>query len=154
MPKGIKGFKKDHKHSQATKDKISKALSKKVEFNCDMCGKLSHEPPSHYKKKKRHFCCMNCYSAFRKTKLPKEEQHAFGSGFSEEERERRRKCRSITNKAIQRNKLLREPCEVCGVVNSEAHHDDYTKPLSVRWLCFKHHREHHKIYENKELLTQ
>ena len=56
-------------------------------------------------------------------------------------------------KAIQRNKLLREPCEVCGVVNSEAHHDDYTKPLSVRWLCFKHHREHHKIYENKELLN-
>ena len=49
--------------------------------------------------------------------------------------------------------LLRQPCEVCGVVNSEAHLDDYDKPLSVRWLCFKHHREHHKkIYENKELL--
>lgn len=38
----------------------------------------------------------------------------------------------------------KQPCEVCGAEKSEAHHDDYTKPLSVRWLCRSHHRLHHE----------
>lgn len=45
----------------------------------------------------------------------------------------------------------RQPCEICGE-KAEAHHDDYNKPLEVRWLCFKHHREWHKTHENPELL--
>lgn len=139
-------------HSQETKNKISKALSRKIEFNCDMCGKLSSDKPSHYNRKKRHFCSRKCYSEFRKTKLPKEEQHRYGTGFSKEEQAKRRKCRSITNKAIQRQELIRQHCEICGAINTEAHHNDYNKPLDVRWLCFKHHRElHSKIYETPEL---
>ena len=102
---------------QETKDKISKALSKKIEFNCDMCGKISSESPSHYNKKKRHFCSMNCYSEFRKEKLPKEEQHRYGTGYSREEQNKRRKCRNITNKAIQAKRLIRSECEVCGSLN-------------------------------------
>ena len=143
------------KHSEETKLKISKALSKKIEFNCDMCGKLAYDKPSHYKRKKRHFCSMDCYSEFRKTKLPKEEQHRYGTGFSEGEQAKRRKCRNATNKAIQRKELIRKPCEDCGSLNSEAHHDDYDKPLDVRWLCFEHHRAFHKkIYENQDLLSE
>jgi len=46
--------------------------------------------------------------------------------------------------AIKRGDLVRQPCEKCGEAKSQAHHDDYSKPLSVRWLCVKHHREHHK----------
>ena len=65
------------KHSESTKEKISRDLSRKIEFNCDMCGKISHDSPSKYKRKKRHFCCMLCYSEFRKNKLPMEEQHAY-----------------------------------------------------------------------------
>lgn len=43
------------------------------------------------------------------------------------------------------NKLTRKPCEVCGAVNVHGHHDDYSKPLEVRWLCPRHHSEHHKL---------
>lgn len=45
--------------------------------------------------------------------------------------------------AIRDGRLVRGPCEVCGSSDVEAHHDDYTKPLDVRWLCFRHHRELH-----------
>lgn len=44
--------------------------------------------------------------------------------------------------AIRSGRLKRLPCEVCGSSKSESHHDDYSKPLSVRWLCHAHHCEH------------
>jgi len=43
--------------------------------------------------------------------------------------------------AIRKGTVERQPCEVCGDPKSEGHHFDYTKPLEVRWLCRKHHRE-------------
>jgi hypothetical protein len=37
--------------------------------------------------------------------------------------------------------LKTQPCEVCGsTVSVEAHHEDYSRPLDVRWLCNYHHR--------------
>ncbi len=51
------------------------------------------------------------------------------------------KARSMVRNAVGLGKLNKEPCEVCGVVNVEAHHDDYSKPLEVRWFCHQHHCE-------------
>lgn len=53
------------------------------------------------------------------------------------------KTRMATRKAIANGDLVRGPCEVCGRSIAEAHHDDYSKPLDVRWLCPHHHRQHH-----------
>lgn len=41
-------------------------------------------------------------------------------------------------------KLVPQPCEACGADGVQAHHEDYSKPLDVRWLCPKHHAERHK----------
>jgi hypothetical protein len=49
-----------------------------------------------------------------------------------------------TRNAIRDGKLIRKPCEVCGEVRAQAHHDDYGKPLDVRWLCTTHHTEWHR----------
>lgn len=46
-------------------------------------------------------------------------------------------------RAIRSGKLKRRPCEVCGVLRAHAHHDDYLKPLKVRWLCRQHHEDAH-----------
>lgn len=43
--------------------------------------------------------------------------------------------------AKRSGKLIQSPCEICGDVKSEAHHEDYTKPLDVMWLCKTHHFE-------------
>lgn len=46
--------------------------------------------------------------------------------------------------ALKRGSLVKGACEVCGDINSFAHHDDYLKPMVVRWLCRKHHAEWHR----------
>lgn len=45
--------------------------------------------------------------------------------------------------AIKTGKIVSQPCEVCGDPHADAHHDDYSKPYEVRWLCRRHHREAH-----------
>lgn len=47
-------------------------------------------------------------------------------------------------KAIKGGVLTRLPCEVCAAGKADAHHDDYSKPLDVRWLCRSHHQQHHR----------
>lgn len=47
--------------------------------------------------------------------------------------------------ALSKGEMVRKPCEACGTEPAEAHHDDYSKPLAVRWLCRKHHAEHHAL---------
>ena len=51
---------------------------------------------------------------------------------------------AFTNSATRLGILVKKPCEVCGNIKVDAHHDDYTKPMDVRWLCRKHHNEHHR----------
>lgn len=59
-------------------------------------------------------------------------------------KERYQGAHNALNYQIQRGRIVRQPCEVCGDPKSQAHHDDYSKPFDVRWLCQKHHVEHHK----------
>lgn len=52
-------------------------------------------------------------------------------------------ARSKLRRAVFNGKIQRQPCEVCGEPKSHGHHEDYSKPLDVKWLCVKHHVEHH-----------
>lgn len=47
--------------------------------------------------------------------------------------------------AVRDGRLIKQPCEICGDEQVHAHHDDYAKPLEVRWLCNTHHNEWHRI---------
>jgi hypothetical protein len=53
------------------------------------------------------------------------------------------KARSILGHAISSGIVIKGTCEVCGNIKVEAHHEDYSKPLDVKWLCRKHHRDIH-----------
>jgi hypothetical protein len=55
----------------------------------------------------------------------------------------RYEARWIAKRAIKYGRLIKNPCEKCGGLKVDAHHDDYSRPLDVRWLCRKHHIEHH-----------
>ncbi len=55
------------------------------------------------------------------------------------------KARYETRNAIRDGHIKKCPCEICGTtLEVQAHHEDYSKPLEVKWLCRKHHREYER----------
>lgn len=50
----------------------------------------------------------------------------------------------ILKRARAKGEIERLPCQVCGGEASQAHHDDYTRPLDVMWLCASHRAERFK----------
>ena len=49
-------------------------------------------------------------------------------------------ARKAIFKATRNGSIVRLPC-FCGIKKTEAHHEDYSKPLDIQWLCKKHHVE-------------
>lgn len=88
--------------------------------------------------------------SFRPMKKEGEDNHFYRGGETADTR-----VQHITWKAIKRGILVPQPCASCSKTGTmadgrnivQAHHDDYNKPLDVRWLCQECHHEWHK--ENK-----
>ena len=81
------------------------------------------------------------------------ERRAWMQMKSEEWRKRypeRKRAHGLVRKAVVAGQIKRGRCEVgrgcSGAVH--AHHDDYSKPLDVRWLCASHHALHHSKLAN------
>lgn len=60
------------------------------------------------------------------------------------EDEKRSRAHNAVSRAIKKGLLLQKPCERCLSEKSIAHHEDYSKPLSVTWLCQPCHKQRHK----------
>jgi len=57
----------------------------------------------------------------------------------------KRKARTMVRTSLKNGRIIKQPCTVCGLEKSEAHHEDYSKPLEIIWLCRKHHGEKHRL---------
>lgn len=53
------------------------------------------------------------------------------------------KARQALRQAVRSSKIARGDCEVCGKPEAHGHHDDYSKPLEVRWFCNDCHATEH-----------
>ena len=63
------------------------------------------------------------------------------------------KAHTIVNNALRSNKITKpKECSSCGSTKTiHGHHDDYLKPLDVRWLCSACHSQWHR--DNSEALN-
>ena len=95
---------------------------------CSRCGCANDRAPA-----QRY--CLTCHAAYMRENRP------IHSMLPDEQR-KKANARSYANTYQNRGKLAIKPCEVCEGL-AEKHHDDYTKPLEVRWLCREHHLELH-----------
>ncbi len=70
------------------------------------------------------------------------------------EQKRKNLCRTLTKKYIRQGVLTKGPCEVCGCLEVETHHDDYSNPKDVHWLCERHHAMLHKERKASRLIAR
>ncbi len=80
-----------------------------------------------------HKYCKICKATYtreyRKTH-PRSESERFKSN-----------ARSYAKVYLKRGRIRKEPCEICKTTERiEMHHEDYSQPLQLRWLCHEHHR--------------
>ena len=106
--------------------------------------------------KRKDFQCPKCWQAYKKAWRVQRQAQGFKSDayyWSPEKRKAwesrpEQKIKRAANQAIQQRvfngTLKRKPCEKCQKPKAQAHHDDYSKPLEVRWLCAACHSAHHK----------
>jgi hypothetical protein len=59
--------------------------------------------------------------------------------LTDEDKRLRINARQKLHYWLRKGHIARAPCQVCGDPETEAHHDDYSKPLEVIWLCKTHH---------------
>ncbi len=105
---------------------------------CNTCGDLFTMSPSQVKR--RDYMCSQCVQTGRARRGKPKRDPALKSA----KRHRQDIVRSAVHRAVRTGKLAKAPCDVCGSTYVVAHHNDYSKPLEVQWLCRLHHWELHQ----------
>lgn len=87
------------------------------------------------------------YIDYEKARQKTEVRKSKKTIYQRESRRREREkfiANSRTSYAVKTGKLIKRHCEICGsFFKINAHHEDYSKPLNVKWLCWDHHMEIH-----------
>lgn len=109
----------------------------------------------------RYHQCRSCKSAKDKMRVRHTYKAASNTTAAARARKRRwapktdkakARARSLLRGAVARGDIIRpEECEECGTVSVrsdgrtsiQGHHEDYARPLDVRWLCPLCHKKAH-----------
>ncbi len=124
------------------KKKIIISVRAGMPTSCIVCNGVIH-------RKSEHYCSKHCENVYKE---PIDEKKApFLSKWKvrklKEERDplirERKKVRRKTNDLIREGKLRKKACIVCGKKNVLPHHEDYSNPFKIIWLCEEDHKDYH-----------
>lgn len=101
---------------------------------CSSCG----EP--HARDGQRY--CVKCHDAYMRNWR---KDHP----LTPEQRVKDR-ARSLAGVYKRRGLIKQKPCCKCGSEDSQMHHPDYGKPLTVEWMCRDCHLAHHEELKAEE----
>jgi len=122
---------------------------------CTKCGMEKELDAFHiHSNKIRRSACKECFRASERIR-----DRARENGRKTEHRAQTARVRARRNykkvgtlrydamiavrNALKTGKLTPEPCKVCRATKTDAHHEDYNKPLDIVWLCRSHHKLRH-----------
>lgn len=127
---------------------------KKVTVNCEHCGDSFRARVCDRKRGWGRYCSHSCTAKGTARYQNGSANPNWKGGISTNRYwydKHRRECypervrpSEILCGAIRSGKLMRGSCVVCGQSDAQGHHEDYSRPLDVVWLCATHHRELHK----------
>lgn len=131
---------------------------------CRKCGSMFDWVG--WRAKGGHYICPSCYSAKLRRNRKKrglvheaEYQRKWRATHAERDGQNRKRehekypqkrwARRKLGAAVARGLIVKMPCELCGVPSTKeapthGHHEDYSKPYDVRWLCPLDHNAVHK----------
>jgi hypothetical protein len=152
------------------KRRVPKTIRGETCWKCPTCKK--YLPQSRYFKDKRAWNgitsrCRKCHTSAsictRNAELHRETKRKSAAKIrsefpekirlAERSRPRRKgpkvKARQILNRAVKSGAIVKpDKCEGCGEKKRlTGHHEDYTKPLEVKWLCYLCHAKRHRKQE-------
>jgi hypothetical protein len=99
----------------------------------------SRESGKKWRDKNKDHCCK---MRIKWCKNNRQKEIERTNRYMEKYPEKKRAVMDVRN-AIRRGDMVRLPCEVCGLKRSHGHHDDYSRPLEVKWFCALHHKVYH-----------
>ena len=99
------------------------------------CSKCNCELEENRIGKQRY--CQLCKNESMRKNRPKHSEMT-------EQQKLKNNARSYLHVYVKRGKIKKENCKVCNNRKTEAHHEDYARPIDVIWLCKKHHIEIHR----------
>jgi len=132
---------------------FSKDSSKK-NGHCSRCKKCESERIRIYHLNNRDKI-KKYYKDVTKNNRSRESERKFNARWRDKNKHKM-KAHKILRNALISNELDKEVCKICGKNETIAHHDDYSKPLEVDWLCLDCHGLWHQIlneWERQGLFT-
>jgi len=114
----------------------NKSTIDKKDKYCISCRKESSS------KNEKRKSVMDKRVSFRKTEIGRKMVAKINDKWRKNNPEKH-SAHLAVRKAVKNGDIVKGLCEVCNSNEVEGHHDDYGKPLNVRWLCKEHHIEAH-----------
>ena len=123
---------------------------------CKKCTRKDSEDRRKIKEKNNNWFLSERKRHREKSQKYREEGRNNSKSYSKKwdlENPEKKKAHMAVKNALRSGRMHRHPCCICGN-KAHAHHEDYSKPLEVIWLCPKHHGERHVQINEEKLMKE